>query len=60
MQLLVIQRILGLLMMVFSSTMLPPILAGLIFEDGAILPFVEAFFLILIAGFLLYLPVYTP
>ena len=58
MQLLVIQRILGLLMMVFSSTMLPPILAGLIFEDGAILPFVEAFFLILIAGFLLYLPVY--
>ena len=57
MQLLVIQRILGLLMMVFSSTMLPPILAGLIFEDGTILPFVEAFFLILVAGFLLYLPV---
>ena len=58
MQLLVIQRILGLLMMVFSSTMLPPIVTGLIFEDGAVLPFVEAFFLILIAGFLLYLPVY--
>ena len=58
MQFLVIQRILGLLMMVFSSTMLPPIVTGLIFEDGAILPFVEAFFLILIAGFLLYLPVY--
>jgi trk system potassium uptake protein TrkH len=58
MQLLVIQRILGLLMMVFSSTMLPPILAGFIFEDGAVLPFVEAFCLILIAGFLLYLPVY--
>jgi trk system potassium uptake protein TrkH len=58
MQLLVIQRILGLLMMVFSSTMLPPIFAGFIFEDGAVLPFVEAFFLILITGFLLYLPVY--
>ncbi len=58
MQFLVIQRILGLLMMVFSSTMLPPIVTGLIYEDGAVLPFVEAFFLILIAGFLLYLPVY--
>jgi trk system potassium uptake protein TrkH len=58
MQFLVIQRILGLLMMVFSSTLLPPIVTGLIYEDGAILPFVEAFFLILVAGFLLYLPVY--
>jgi trk system potassium uptake protein TrkH len=57
MQLLVIQRILGLLMMVFSSTLLPPIVAGLIYKDGAILPFVEAFFLTLGSGFLLYLPV---
>jgi trk system potassium uptake protein TrkH len=54
MQFLVIQRILGLLMMVFSSTLLPPIVTGLVYEDGAILPFVEAFFLILVAGFLLY------
>jgi trk system potassium uptake protein TrkH len=58
MQFLVIQRILGLLMMVFSSTLLPPIVTGLIYQDGAILPFVEAFFLILVAGFLLYLPVH--
>jgi trk system potassium uptake protein TrkH len=58
MQFLVIQRILGLLMMVFSSTMLPPIATGLIYEDGAVMPFVEAFTLILLAGFLLYLPVY--
>ncbi|MDC1286754.1 TrkH family potassium uptake protein [Gammaproteobacteria bacterium] len=57
MQFLVIQRILGLLMMVFSSTLLPPIVTGLIYEDGAVLPFVEAFFVTLIAGFLLYLPV---
>lgn len=57
MQLLVIQRILGLLMMVFSSTLLPPIAVGLIYQDGAVLPFVEAFFLTLVAGFLLYLPV---
>ena len=58
MQFLVIQRILGLLMMVFSSTLLSPIVTGLIYEDGAVLPFVEAFFLTLFAGFLLYLPVY--
>ena len=57
MQLLVIQRILGLLMMVFSSTLLPPIVTGLIYGDGAVLPFVEAFVLTLITGFLLYLPV---
>ena len=57
MQLLVIQRILGLLMMVFSSTLLPPIATGLIYGDGAVLPFVEAFVLTLITGFLLYLPV---
>ncbi len=57
MQLLVIQRIFGLLMMVFSSTLLPPIAAGLIYGDGAILPFVEAFMLTLVFGFLLYLPV---
>src|SRR5210317_2106494 len=58
MQFLVIQRILGLLMMVFSSTLLPPIVTGMIYQDGAILPFVEAFFLTLGAGFLLYLPVH--
>jgi trk system potassium uptake protein len=58
MQFLVIQRILGLLMMVFSSTLLPPIVTGLIYKDGAILPFVEAFFATLLVGFLLYLPVH--
>lgn len=57
MQLLVIQRIFGLLMMVFSSTLLPPVAAGLIYGDGAVLPFVEAFALTLVFGFLLYLPV---
>jgi len=59
MQFLVIQRILGLLIMVFSSTLLPPIATGLIYQDGAIMPFVEAFFLTLGAGFMLYLPVYS-
>jgi trk system potassium uptake protein TrkH len=57
MQMLVIQRILGLLIMVFSTTLLPPIATGLIYQDGAVSPFVEAFFVTLFAGFLLYLPV---
>ena len=60
MQFLVIQRILGLLMMVFSSTMLPPILAGLIFDqDGAITTLCRGVFSRFWSpGFLLYLPVY--
>lgn len=59
MQLLVIQRILGILLMIFSSSMLPPVLVGWIYQDGAILPFIEGFLLIFGAGLLLYLPVYN-
>ena len=57
MQLLVIQRILGLLLVIFSSTLLPPIAIELYYQDGSVLPFVEAFLLTLIGGILLYLPV---
>ena len=57
MQPLVILRILGLLMLLFSCTLLPPIVTGLIYDDGAVLPFVEAFVLTVVIGFLLYLPV---
>ncbi|MDH3221728.1 MAG: potassium transporter, partial [Gammaproteobacteria bacterium] len=57
MQPLVILRILGLLMLLSSSTLLPPIATGLIYDDGAVIPFVEAFVLTLFAGFALYLPV---
>jgi trk system potassium uptake protein TrkH len=57
MQLLVIQRILGLLLIVFSSALLPPLFVGLYYQDGAVDSFTQAFFGILISGFLLYLPV---
>lgn len=57
MQLLVIQRILGLLLVTFSSTLLPPIMVELYYQDGATLPFIEAFILTLVGGILLYLPV---
>jgi trk system potassium uptake protein len=36
-----IQRILGLLMMVFSTTMLPPVLVSWWYTDGAMMPFLQ-------------------
>ena len=52
-----VQRILGLLLMLFSITMLPPLLISLLFRDAALLPFAASFFAILLAGLLLWLPV---
>ncbi len=57
MQLTVVQRILGLLIMVFSTTMLPPALVGLWYQDPSILPFIESFFILLASGFLIWFPV---
>ena len=54
----VVQRILGLLLMVFSLTMLPPIIISLIFKDQAWLSFVEGFGLTFVAGVLCWLPVH--
>lgn len=52
----VVQRILGLLLMVFSLTMLPPIGFSLFFQDGAWLPFVQGFGLTLFSGLLIWFP----
>ncbi|HID49354.1 MAG TPA: potassium transporter [Chromatiales bacterium] len=57
MQFLVIQRILGILLMVFSAAMLPPMLVSLIYEDGALLPFFTAFAVTLVTGLVCWLPV---
>ena len=54
----VIQRILGLLLMMFSLTMLPPILFSLYYDDHSWLPFIRGFGLTLISGFVLWLPVH--
>jgi len=59
MQLTVIQRILGLLLVVFSSTMLPPILVSWWYNDGAINAFIVAFVAILGTGVLLVAPVFN-
>ena len=54
----VVQRILGLLLMMFSLTMLPPVLFSLYYNDHSWLPFVEGFGLTLAAGFICWLPVH--
>jgi trk system potassium uptake protein TrkH len=54
----VVQRILGLLLMMFSLTMLPPIAFSIYYDDHSWLPFVEGFGLTLAAGILIWLPVH--
>jgi trk system potassium uptake protein TrkH len=54
----VILRILGILMMVFSFSMLPPVAVSLIYDDGASAPFLIAFAITLVTGFFTWLPFY--
>jgi trk/ktr system potassium uptake protein len=54
----VVQRILGLLLMMFSLTMLPPVIIALIVGETTWLPFIEGFGLTFAAGFLCWLPVH--
>lgn len=53
----VVQRILGLLLMLFGLTMLPPVGVSLYYQDGYASPFLDAFFGLVIIGFLVWLPV---
>ena len=52
-----IQKIVGLLLALFSVTMLPPVAVSYLYEDQAATPFVIAFLLILGAGLALWVPV---
>jgi trk system potassium uptake protein TrkH len=52
-----VQRVLGLLLTVFSFTMLPSVLISLIYQDGEIWPFLTAFVVILGSGLVIFLPV---
>lgn len=49
-------KILGLLLMVYSSTLLPPIIIALIYQDGALHAFSVALMLTLVSGIVLWLP----
>ena len=57
MQLWAVQRILGILLMVFSLTLVPPMLVSLLYRDGAIAPFFSAFGITIVLGLLAWLPV---
>ncbi len=57
MQIAVIQRILGILLCLFSLTMFPPLLVSVSTGDGAAMPFIAAFILILAIGLALWFPV---
>lgn len=50
-------RILGILLMIFSLTMLPPIVVSLIYDDHQISAFLDAFFITLGIGLMVWLPV---
>jgi trk system potassium uptake protein len=53
-----VQRILGLIVTMFSLTMLPPITVSIYFNDGEWLPFAQSFGLLLASGIALWLPVH--
>ena len=57
MHLSVVQRILGLLLMMFSATMLPPVLVSYLYSDGAAMAFIAGFCVTAIAGMLIWMPV---
>lgn len=52
-----VQRVLGLLLMVFSLTMLPPVLVSLLYADGQWDAFLASFFALIMLGGLVWLPV---
>ena len=53
----VIQRVMGLLLILFSTTMFPPILVSIYYDDGAVRAFVWAYGITLLTGLALWLPV---
>ena len=53
----VIFRILGVLLMIFSCTQIPPLLVSWYYDDGVIFSFLTTFFLTLLSGFVLWAPV---
>ncbi len=57
MQYFAIQRIIGLLLMIFSVTQLPPVLVSLIYNDGALHAFLVTFMVTVITGLVLWVPV---
>ncbi len=59
MQPLVILRIVGLLLMVFSTTVIPPVAVSICYQDAEISAFLNAFLVIFLSGLIVWLPVRT-
>jgi trk system potassium uptake protein len=57
MNLALVQRILGILLMLFGVTMLPPTAVSLFYADGNWDPFVESFVVLLVVGAVIWWPV---
>ncbi len=57
MHLTIIQRIMGQFLMLFSITLLPPVIIDLLYQEGAARAFFYSYLLLLSIGFLLFLPV---
>lgn len=53
----VIQRILGLLLMIFSLSMIPPMVVSTLYQDGAFFPFLLALTITVVSGFMIWNPV---
>ena len=56
MRILSIQRLLGILLMIFSGTLFVPALVSWLYEDGQTQVFLTGTFLVLLLGFLMWLP----
>ena len=54
----IISKVLGMLLMLFSMTMAPPIFVSLWYQDGAYMSFIFAFAITLVTGLAAWLPVY--
>jgi len=52
-----VQRVLGILLALFSATMLTPVAVALIYNDGAVWPFIGGFFTTFLTGVGLFIPV---
>ncbi|MFT5118508.1 MAG: trk system potassium uptake protein TrkH, partial [Kiritimatiellia bacterium] len=55
----IIFRVLGILLMLFSITLLPPVLVSVLYNDQSIDAFIISFLITFGAGLLIWLPVYN-
>ena len=58
MHLLSIQRLLGLLLMVFSATLLPSVFVSLLYQDGEVEAFLVGMAAVIVLGFVMWFPVH--